>query len=93
VPFALLMPITVLGTNRAAQLFEAFGVEVLALRKRVNFKMPNLGWSGKGAHFSVAWFVWHPSMALDSPRGRRVVIRWFGVNEADGLEELTWQKP
>jgi len=57
-PFALLMPVEVLGAARAQRLFAAYGVEVILLDKRVNFKMPNLGWSGRGAHFASAWFTW-----------------------------------
>jgi len=57
-PFALLMPVQVFGAARAQRLFAAYGVEVILLDKRVNYKMPNLGYSGKGAHFASAWFTW-----------------------------------
>lgn len=57
-PFALLMPVEVLGTESAAILFEAYGVEVIFIRPRINFKMPHKGWDGGGAQFPVAWFTW-----------------------------------
>lgn len=57
-PFALLMPVETLGTESAAVLFEQYGIEVIFIRPRINFKMPNKGWEGGGAQFPVAWFTW-----------------------------------
>lgn len=57
-PFALLMPLETLGTWSAQKYFRKYGVEVLLLNKRVNFYMPNMGLSGSGANFPVAWFCW-----------------------------------
>jgi hypothetical protein len=57
-PFALLLPMETLGVWSAQRHFRAHGVEVLLLNKRVNFQMPNLGFSGGGANFPVAWFCW-----------------------------------
>jgi hypothetical protein len=57
-PFALLLPLETLGAWSAQKHFRAHGVEVLLLNKRVNFIMPNLGLSGGGANFPVAWFCW-----------------------------------
>jgi hypothetical protein len=31
---------------------------IIFFSPRVDFKMPNKGWEGKGAHYSVAWFTW-----------------------------------
>jgi hypothetical protein len=56
-PFALLMPVDVFGSGQAQELFERHGVEVILLRGRVDFKMPNKGWAGKGSQFSSAWFT------------------------------------
>jgi hypothetical protein len=56
-PFALLMPVETLGTESAAVLFNEFGIEVIFIRPRINFKMPNKGWDGGGAQFPVAWFT------------------------------------
>jgi hypothetical protein len=57
-PFALLMQIEVLGAVTAQRLFKKYGFELMLLDKRVDFKMPNKGWNGKGAWFPVAWFCW-----------------------------------
>lgn len=57
-PFALLMPLEVLGAKSAQVLFRQHGINVIFLSDRVDFKMPNLGWDGSGAQFPVAWFCW-----------------------------------
>jgi len=57
-PWALLLPLETLGAWSAQRLFRAYGVELLVLSKRVNFYMPNMGLSGGGANFPVAWFCW-----------------------------------
>ena len=56
-PFALLLPVETLGAAAAQRLFERYGVELLLLNKRVNFKMPNKGWGGS-AQFPVFWCCW-----------------------------------
>src|SRR3990167_5779743 len=56
-PFALLLPVETLGAKTAQILFSQYGVEVIFLDKRVNFKMPNRGWDRSGAQFPVAWFT------------------------------------
>ena len=57
-PFALLMPVETLGAKTSQELFEKFGMEIMLLDKRVNFKMPNKGWDSGGAQFPTAWFTW-----------------------------------
>ena len=57
-PFALLLPVETLGAKTAQTLFSEYGLEVIFLDKRINFKMPNKGWDGAGAQFPVAWFTW-----------------------------------
>jgi len=57
-PFALLMPVDVIAAASAQVLFDEYGIEILMLNRRVDFKMPNKGWDGGGADFSVAWFTW-----------------------------------
>ena len=54
-PWALLMPVETWGAQKAQRMFEKYGVEVMLLDKRVNFKMPNKGWNSS-AQFPVAWF-------------------------------------
>lgn len=55
-PFALLLPVEFLGTKSGQALFSKYGVEIILLDKRINFKMPNKGWEGQ-AQFPVAWFT------------------------------------
>jgi hypothetical protein len=57
-PFALLLPVETLGAQRAQALFVEHGVQIILLDKRINFKMPNIGWDGSSAQFPVAWFTW-----------------------------------
>lgn len=56
-PFALLLPLEILGAARAQRLFEKKGIEIILLNRRVNFKMPYKGLKGGGAWFAVAWFT------------------------------------
>lgn len=53
-PFALLVPLETLGAAAAQKLLQKHGFEVMLLDCRVDFKMPNKGWSG-GAQFPVIW--------------------------------------
>ena len=57
-PFALLLPVETLGAQTAQNQFRQYGVEVVFLDKRINFKMINIGWEGSAAQFPVAWFTW-----------------------------------
>lgn len=56
--FALLLPVETLGAKTAHEMFRQYGIEVVFMDRRVNFKMPNKGWDGAGAQFPVAWFTW-----------------------------------
>lgn len=57
-PFALLMPSDTLFAASANKLFQKHGIEIIIMNPRVDFKMPNTGWSGKGAQMATAWFTW-----------------------------------
>ena len=57
-PFALLMPVEMLGTARGQRLFNRYGIEVIFMSPRVDFYMPNKGYEGGGAQFPTAWFTW-----------------------------------
>lgn len=57
-PFALLLPVETLGTGTAIRLFERYGLEMILLKQRIDFKMPNAEWSGGGAQFSTFWLTW-----------------------------------
>jgi hypothetical protein len=58
-PFALLLPVEVLGAVTAQKLMQKYGFEIMLLDARVDFKMPNKGWDGAGAQFPVLWLCWH----------------------------------
>jgi len=63
-PFALLVPLETIGSKTfqtmAKQAWRDTGIDfnIILLPKRVNFYMPNKGWSGKGAQFPVIWLTW-----------------------------------
>lgn len=56
-PFALLLPLETLGAKRGQELFKRYGLELILLNRRVDFKMPFKGFAGS-AQFPVAWFTW-----------------------------------
>lgn len=57
-PFALLLKVDILGTKTAQEMFGQYGIEVIFVSPRINYKMPRKGWDGGGAQFSTAWFTW-----------------------------------
>lgn len=57
-PFALLVPVEMIGAQSAQRLMERYGCELLLLNRRVNFEMPNKGWEGSAAQFPVLWLCW-----------------------------------
>lgn len=57
-PFALLMPVEMLGTAKGQRLFDKYGIEIIFISPRVDFYMPNKGYEGAGAQFPTAWFTW-----------------------------------
>lgn len=57
-PFALLMPVDVMGAKRAQRLFDKHGIEIICLDQRIDFKMPEKGWNGAGAQFTTFWYTW-----------------------------------
>lgn len=55
-PFAFLMPLTILETDKRQSLFKKYGIEILLLKKRINFETPS--GKGTGSWFATAWFCW-----------------------------------
>lgn len=55
-PFALILPVETLGAATAQRLFSRYGIEVVLLDKRINFKMPFKGYNCS-AQFPTAWFT------------------------------------
>ena len=85
-PFALLMPVEILGAKQAQVLFEEFGTEVIFLRPRVNFKMPNKGLNGSGAQFPVAWFTYGLGI------GQQISFAKLKVHPDEQMA-LSWSRP
>lgn len=56
-PFALLLPVEILGVGAAQRLFEACGVEVILLSKRVDFATVNTSFEKSSAWFPTAWIT------------------------------------
>lgn len=57
-PFALLLPVETLGSAKAQLLFAQYGMQVLLLDQRVDFKMPTKGWGG-ASQFPTCWITWN----------------------------------
>lgn len=64
-PFAVLLPVETIGAVQAQRLFDRYGVQVIWLSPRVNFKMPNKGWGGQ-AQFPTAWFTFGFNLPRDN---------------------------
>lgn len=60
-PFALLLPLTALESERRQSLYRRHGIELLIPNKRFNFETPS--GQGSGSWFATAWFTW----GLDLP--------------------------
>ena len=62
-PFAFLLPLTTLETERRQRLFQTNGIQLLLLPKRINFITPS--GQGSGSWFAVAWFTWKLNLPYD----------------------------
>lgn len=71
-PFALLMRAEILFTSGYDKTCKKYGVypSICIPSSRIDFKMPNMGWEGAGAHFPTAWFVAHAELEPNK------VYRW-----------------
>lgn len=56
-PFALLLPVEVLGVYSVQRLFKRFGIEILLLNRRVDFATVNTSFAKSSSWFPVAWFT------------------------------------
>lgn len=56
IPFAFLMPLTVLEGKFRGSLYRKYGIELIIPNKRINFITPS--GKGSGAWFQTAWFCW-----------------------------------
>lgn len=53
-PFALLMPLTALESEKRQKMFRKYGINLLIPNKRYNFETPS--GKGSGSWFATAWF-------------------------------------
>lgn len=58
-PFALLLPVEVLGVASIQRLFDQYGVEIILLNQRVNFATINTSFEKSAAWFPVCWVTSH----------------------------------
>jgi len=56
-PFALLLPLSTLESQKRQKLFNDYGLEIILLNKRVNFETPNQV-KNSCSWFATAWFTW-----------------------------------
>ena len=63
-PWALLMPVETLGAKSANTLFKKYGMQMIVFDKRIDFYMPNKGFSGS-AQFPTAWFTYGLNLPSD----------------------------
>lgn len=59
-PFALLLPLTSLGSVKRFELFAKHGVSLIVLNRRIDFTGKKNNW------FYVAWFIWKPVGQADT---------------------------
>lgn len=64
-PFALLMPVEMIGAEGGQLPFEKYGVEIIYVRPRINFYMPNTGYANNGAQFPTAWYCWKLNLGAE----------------------------
>ena len=79
-PFCLLLPVETIGAEKAQRLFDKYGVQIMYMSRRVDFKMPHKKWCwiednpkskryGKLVHsssqFPTAWFTWNMGLSKD----------------------------
>src|SRR3990167_569721 len=81
-PFALLMPNETIGSRKAKDLFQKYGIQILYLYPRVDFIMPHMELYGHGAQFPVAWFTWK----LGAPEG----FCGCTLNKPSHKEQIEW---
>lgn len=68
IPVAMLMPVEAIGAkafwDACTMVWDTGNTtinypKIVYVTPRINFKMPNKGWSGAGAQFPTCWFLWN----------------------------------
>ena len=62
-PFALLMPLTALESEKRQKLYRKHGLQLIIPNKRYNFETPS--GKGSGSWFATAWFTWGLNLPKD----------------------------
>ena len=62
-PFALLMPLTALESEKRQKLYRKYGIQLIIPNKRFNFETPS--GKGGGSWFATAWFTWGLNLPKD----------------------------
>ena len=62
-PFALLLPLTALESERRQKLFRQYGIQLIIPNKRFNFETPS--GKGGGSWFATAWFCGNMNLPKD----------------------------
>lgn len=75
-PWALLMPVQTVDSQKTQAMFEEFGVQYIYMDRRVNFEMLVKGYDGNGAQFMTQWFTWR----LALPKQINFFKTWKGWN-------------
>lgn len=102
-PFCLLLPVETIGSGTAQKLFDNYGIQVIYMSPRVDFRMPNKKWvwlddNGKIRHsssqFPTAWFCWKMNlpkdiMFADISMGKR---KWRAEKEQEFRTSVLLQK-
>lgn len=57
-PWALLVPCDSIGMKSFQKYARVYGFEMMLLDDRVDFEMPQKGYNGGGANYSVMWLCW-----------------------------------
>ena len=94
-PFALLMPVEMLGTAKGQKLFDKYGIEVIFMSPRVDFLMPHALWAGHGAQFPTAWFTWKLNLpkemnyaTINKPKRKDLPEYWENALGEDSFKSL-----
>jgi hypothetical protein len=81
-PFALLVPLEMIGAAQAQVLMRRYGAEIILMDKRVDFKMEGHTWVESSAQFPVIWLTFRLNIGspltyatLDKP-SRQVLAQW-----------------
>jgi len=62
-PFALLMPLTALESEKRHKLYRKYGIQLIIPNKRFNFETPS--GNGSGSWFCTAWFCGNINLPKD----------------------------